>query len=127
MSNDAVNWVRRLGGLSTGEKFVLWVIADRYNEEEKCAFPGRKSIAKETNMSVRTVSRHIQTLKNWKFEPNGLPVLVVQTRKVSNSEKNYTNKYFLPAYDPESGKGEPKERYVVIGLDKGEYLEDEDE
>jgi biotin operon repressor len=127
VSNDAVNWVRRLGGLSTGEKFVLWVIADRYNEQEKCAFPGRKSIAKETNMSVRTVSRHIQTLKNWKFEPNGLPVLVVQSRFVAGSEKNYTNKYFLPAYDPESGKGEPEERCVFVSPVTGKYEEDDEE
>lgn len=124
MSNDAVNFVRGLSGLSAGEKFVLWIIADRYNEDEKCAFPGRKSIARDTNMSVRTVSRHLQTLKRWKFEPNGLPLLVVQTRYVSGSEKNYTNKYFLPAYDPDSGKGEPRETYVL--LDGNAYLEDDD-
>lgn len=124
MSNEAVNFVRKLSGLSYGEKFVLWIIADRYNEKEKCAFPGRKSIAEDTNMSVRTVSRHIQTLKKWKFQPNGLPLLVVQTRYVSGSEKNYTNKYFLPAYDPESGKGQPNECYVL--LDGNAYLEDDE-
>ena len=123
MSNEAVNWVRDLTGCSTGEKFVLWVIADRYREDEKCAFPGRKSIAKDTGMSVRTVSRHIQSLRQKSYKPNGLPVLVVQTRFVTHTEKNFTNKYFLPAYDPESGKGAAQEVWVTnIG---GEWLEDE--
>lgn len=125
MSNEAVNWVRGLKGCSSGEKFVLWVIADRYNEGEKCAFPGRKSIAQDTGMSVRTVSRHIQNLRLKRVAPSGLPVLVVQERFVAGSEQNYTNRYFLPAFDPESGKGEPPVRFVYV--DGKTWVEDDPE
>ena len=95
MSNEAINWARGIEGLKSPEAFVLWVICDRYNEEKHTAWPSIKSIAKDTRLATRTVSRALATL-----EGKGL---ISKTRTISAKHEGWaSNTYFLPTYDTRS-------------------------
>lgn len=95
MSNSAVNWARKIGGLTSPQAFVLWVICDRYNEEKHNAWPSINSIAKETRLAPRTVSRALTALEEKQ--------LIIRCKTLSAHHDGWaSNTYFLPAYDPRS-------------------------
>jgi hypothetical protein len=64
MSNSAINWARKIEGLTSPQAFVLWVICDRYNEETHTAWPSIKSVATDTRLAPRTVTRAPPSRRN---------------------------------------------------------------
>lgn len=95
MSNSAINWARKIDGLSSPQAFVLWVICDRYNEETHTAWPSIKSISSDTRLAPRTVTRALSALEDKK--------LIVRGKTFSAMHDGWaSNTYFLPAYDPRS-------------------------
>ena len=95
MSNSAINWARMVRGLTSPQAFVLWVICDRYNEETHTAWPSISSIAADTRLAPRTVSRALAALEEKR--------LIVRGKTFSAHHDGWaSNTYFLPAYDPRS-------------------------
>ena len=95
MSNSAINWARKIDGLNSPQAFVLWVICDRYNEQTHTAWPSINSIATDTRLAPRTVTRALSALE----EKN----LIVRGKTYSAKHDGWaSNTYFLPAYDPRS-------------------------
>jgi hypothetical protein len=95
MSNRAINWARGIEGLTSPQAFVLWVICDRYNEETHTAWPSINSIAKDTRLASRTVTRALGALQEKR--------LLVRGKTFSAKHDGWaSNTYFLPAYDPRS-------------------------
>lgn len=95
MSNSAINWARKIDGLTSPQAFVLWVICDRYNEQTHTAWPSINSIATDTRLAPRTVTRALSSLE----EKN----LIVRGKTYSAKHDGWaSNTYFLPAYDPRS-------------------------
>ena len=95
MSNSAINWARGIEGLTSPQAFVLWVICDRYNEETQTAWPSINSIAKDTRLASRTVSRALGALEEKR--------LLLRGKTFSAHHDGWaSNTYFLPAYDPSS-------------------------
>ena len=95
MSNSAINWARGIEGLTSPQAFVLWVICDRYNEETQTALPSINSIAKDTRLASRTVSRALGALEEKR--------LLLRGKTFSAHHDGWaSNTYFLPAYDPRS-------------------------
>ena len=95
MSNSAINWARKIEGLTSPQAFVLWVICDRYNEETHTAWPSIKSVATDTRLAPRTVTRALSALEDKK--------LIVRGKTFSAKHDGWaSNTYFLPAYDPRS-------------------------
>lgn len=111
MSIQAMNWVKHIRGLPATEKHVLLAIADHYNEEKRVAWPGRGLLADETGLSVRHISRVVNKLNELKFS-DGTPVLQVQHWIDIDTGRHFNNRYFLPGYNHESGRGEPAIRRV---------------
>jgi AraC-like DNA-binding protein len=100
MSFDAFKWARGQGGLSSNRKFVLLMIADHYNEADRCAWPSMSTLARETGMSRRSVVRCIADL-----EATGL--LEAEQWINWDTGKQMANRYYLPQYDPESRRLKP--------------------
>jgi len=95
MSNQAINWARKIDGLTSPQAFVLWVICDRYNEQTHTAWPSINSIATDTRLAPRTVTRALSALEEKK--------LIVRGKTYSAKHDGWaSNTYFLPAYDPRS-------------------------
>ena len=95
MSNSAINWARKIDGLTSPQAFVLWVICDRYNEQTHTAWPSINSIATDTRLAPRTVTRALSALE----EKN----LIARGKTYSAKHDGWaSNTYFLPAYDPRS-------------------------
>jgi AraC-like DNA-binding protein len=112
MSIDATKWVNSIQGLSGAEKSVLRMIADHFNENDLNARPGRALLARETGYSVRTVSRVVSKLNRTKFKGTETRVLQIQRWIDPSTGQNLANRYFLPAYNPESGRNEPEVKHV---------------
>jgi hypothetical protein len=92
---QAIDWGRGIEGLTSPQAFVLWVICDRYNEETHSAWPSIKSIARDTRLASRTVSRALGAL--------GEKRLLVRGKTFSAHHDGWaSNTYCLPAYDPRS-------------------------
>lgn len=51
----------------SGPKFVLVCLCNRANDDDGTCWPGLDNVAKNTNMSRRTIIRHIQTLEQLGF------------------------------------------------------------
>jgi len=95
MSNSAINWARKIDGLTSPQAFVLWVICDRYNEQTHTAWPSINSIATDTRLAPRTVTRALSALEDKN--------LIVRGKTYSATHDGWaSNTYFLPAYDPRS-------------------------
>lgn len=95
MSNSAVNWARKVENLSSPQAFVLWVICDRYNEKSLTAWPSINSIAKDTRLAPRTVSRALKALEEKR--------IIARAKTLSAHHDGWaSNTYFLPAYNPSS-------------------------
>lgn len=68
MSIEALNWARRIGALGVlrpAEILLLWQLADSANQRDWMCWPSQKTLARETNQSLRTVSTQIGRLKSW--------------------------------------------------------------
>ena len=61
MSIKALNWARNITGVRSSDKCVLFVLADRANEQGFC-YPGVERIAREACMNGRSVRRCVQRL-----------------------------------------------------------------
>lgn len=64
MSMEALNWARRQNAGCAGAKFVLFMIADRADEHWSC-FPSVPVLAAETQLSERSVFRHLEKLEKY--------------------------------------------------------------
>src|SRR5699024_11186097 len=67
MSIEALNWARRVGAvgvLRPAEILLLWQLADSANQRDWACWPSQKTLARETNQSLRTVNSQINRLKN---------------------------------------------------------------
>jgi DNA-binding transcriptional MocR family regulator len=102
MSIGAFRWAKTWE-LPTLQKFVLVMIADHYNDADHRSWPSRATIARETGMSVKSVTRSIQQL-----EQDGL-IEVEPWLNVSTGSQ-LANRYCLPLYDHLS---EPSEALPV--------------
>jgi len=65
MSNQVVNLVKRLprGLLSSTQKFVLWALADRANDEGRDIYPTKDTIANLVEVDQKTVKRIVNKLR----------------------------------------------------------------
>lgn len=64
MSIRAMTWAWSLDELDTAQTMVLLVLADAANEEDGLAcWPSQQFVARKARMSVRSVKRHIATLR----------------------------------------------------------------
>jgi predicted transcriptional regulator len=61
MSVKALNWARNVTGIKSSDKCVLFVLADRANEQGVC-YPGVERIAREACLNRRSVRRCVQRL-----------------------------------------------------------------
>src|SRR5699024_5700875 len=67
MSIEALNCARRVGAvgvLRPAEILLLWQLADSANQRDWACWPSQKTLARETNQSLRTVNSQINRLKN---------------------------------------------------------------
>lgn len=85
MSNDALSWAFNLQGISPTDKHVLLNLADFADEVGSC-YPSRKTIARRTGLSTRTVERALESLQT-----QGL--LAASARHQSGRQT--TNRYHL--------------------------------
>lgn len=63
MSISAHEWAMQQRGLGTSRKFVLVTLADRANDDGTGCFPSIRTIADETDLSVRSVQYHLKALE----------------------------------------------------------------
>ncbi len=63
MSWRASAWAKEQNGMSTGEKLLLLLVADYYNDEIGSAWPSTERLAKEAGMSVRNTLRLLAKLE----------------------------------------------------------------
>lgn len=109
MSLKALIWAKDQRGLASLEKLLLIVIADYYNDEQKRAWPGRKELSLSTGMSIRTISKHVGGLE-------GSGHLLVERWFNNDSGKNLSNRYYLPLFDPDSGRRCKSDKTVVANV-----------
>lgn len=92
MSIAAFKWAKTVEGIPPLEKWLLVMIADHYNESEHKAWPGKNTLANETGMSLRTVTRCLSSL-----EAKGL--IQIQHWINTTNGQHLNNRYFLPLHD----------------------------
>lgn len=64
MSIQAMTWVWGLEGLDTSQTMVLLALADAANDDGFACWPSQETLARKSRMSVRSVKRHIVTLRD---------------------------------------------------------------
>lgn len=64
MSIQAMTWVWGLDALDTSQAMVLLALADAANDDGFACWPSQETLARKSRMSVRSVKRHIATLRN---------------------------------------------------------------
>lgn len=64
MSIQAMTWVWGLEGLDTSQTMVLLALADAANDDGFACWPSQETLARKSRMSVRSVKRHIATLRD---------------------------------------------------------------
>lgn len=104
MSMKAFQWAKeqtvrpdgeRAGqALTSAEKFVLVMIADRYNETWGRAWPSFSRLASDTNLSLATIKRVIPELRE-------AHLVIVEPWVVNSGAGRMSHRYLLPAYRPE--------------------------
>lgn len=63
MSHKATNWAIQQKGLKPATKILLWHLADCHNPSQGC-FPSQKYLAKESELTDRSVRTHIDKLED---------------------------------------------------------------
>lgn len=95
MSWKAVTWARTWNGeLTVPEAFVLFILAEHYNEQKRRTWPSVSTIEQETRLSRRTVFRALEAL-----ESHGL---LEREQWTTAAGKRLTTRYCLPMYDDRS-------------------------
>ena len=61
MSNKALNWARKIP-LLMGERSLLMMLANSFNEKKGCCYPTNKTLARWCSCSERTIRRCIKSL-----------------------------------------------------------------
>lgn len=64
MSILAMTWVWGLEALDTSQAMVLLALADAANDDGFACWPSQETLARKSRMSVRSVKRHIATLRD---------------------------------------------------------------
>lgn len=64
MSIQAMTWVWGLEALDTSQAMVLLALADAANDDGFACWPSQETLARKSRMSVRSVKRHIATLRD---------------------------------------------------------------
>lgn len=62
MTIKAQDWAKRQRGLSSGERVVLYILADAINQDHEFCFPSQDKIAEEAEKTVRHVRRCVNKL-----------------------------------------------------------------
>lgn len=85
MSIPAINWCIEQKDLPPGEWVVLFHLCHAHNQEYGC-YPSQEFLAEKTNMSVRTITRHMASLeargrlvKTRRFNATGAPISSLYT------------------------------------------------
>ena len=113
MSLEAFKWAKSVRGLPALEKWLLVTIADFYNDEERKAYPGKSRLSDETGISVRHITRLLNSL-----EEKGL--IRIQHWINNSTGENLSNRYFLPVYDPQGSARDTRD-IVHAEPEKGHY------
>lgn len=102
MSSDATMWAKRITTGSANTKHVLRALADYADEAWSC-YPGQERLARETELSVRTVRRILDSL-----EETGVITREERRRPdgYRTSDRIYLNKDH-PGISPDTMSGEP--------------------
>lgn len=95
MSNEAITWARQQTGLSTVQKFLLWVLADLADEAHSC-YPGQDYLAREVEATPRTVRTALAVL-----EERGL---IVREERRRASGYRTSDRYYLQLPEKSSGR-----------------------
>lgn len=107
MSIGAFIWAKTwTTELTSSQKLVLLMIADRYNDPQKRAWPSVATLAVDCSLSTRQVKRCTKVL-----EQMGL-IEIEPWFNASRNERT-SNRYYLPMHDSESVK-----RSQVIRFDE---------
>jgi hypothetical protein len=108
----AFKWAKTWGRdeLTASQKFVLVMIADHFNDAQKRAWPSISTLARETCMSVSTVTRCLRHLER-------LQLIQTETWVKSGTEMRMHNRYCLPLYDPKSLAQSKVEGFVGFDVD----------
>ncbi|PKY66264.1 hypothetical protein CYJ25_04610, partial [Schaalia turicensis] len=64
MSIQAMTWAWGLEALDTSQVMVLLALADAANDDGFACWPSQETLARKSRMSVRSVKRHIATLRD---------------------------------------------------------------
>lgn len=64
MSIQAMTWAWGLEALDTSQAMVLLALADAANDDGFACWPSQETLARKSRMSVRSVKRHIATLRD---------------------------------------------------------------
>ena len=64
MSIQAMTWAWALEALDTSQAMVLLALADAANDDGFACWPSQETLARKSRMSVRSVKRHIATLRD---------------------------------------------------------------
>lgn len=67
MSIQAQNWARAQRVGNSGAKFILWLLADYADFEGGSCYPSITTLAEQTEMGERTISRHLDYLEDHNF------------------------------------------------------------
>lgn len=87
MSIPALNWCIEQKSLPPGEWVVLFHLCHAHNQEHGC-FPSQDFLAEQTNMSKRSIVRHIGAL-----EAAGL---VIRKRRFNSVGERISDRYIMP-------------------------------
>jgi len=91
MSADARNWSYSWACRFPSHKAVLNVLADRFNDKYRCAWPSVPTMAANTGIASRTVQRAVREL-----EHDGFVIVVPMVRR--GTRINVANLYRLPFF-----------------------------
>lgn len=111
MSIPALNWCIEQKALPPGEWVVLFHLCHAHNAEHGC-FPSQDFLAEQTNMSKRSIVRHIGAL-----EEAGL---VVRKRRFNAAGERISDRYFMP-FEP----GFARENQPSANLASGQSVHDQ--
>ncbi|GAA2748788.1 helix-turn-helix domain-containing protein [Amnibacterium kyonggiense] len=95
MSWKAVEWAKTWNGeLTTAEAFVLFMIAEHFNEKELRAWPSAGTLERQTRLGRSTVFRSIRKLE-------GKHLIEIETWMTPQG-RLLSNRYCLPLYNDRS-------------------------
>lgn len=112
MSIPALNWCIEQKTLPPGEWVVLFHLCHAHNQEHGC-FPSQDFLAEQTNMSKRSIVRHIGAL-----EAAGL---VVRQRRFNSVGERISDRYIMP-FEPGFVRENPPSANLASGQSVHGYV-----